>query len=62
MLDLGDDHFRVVGLAHERVDAVHLEQPPGACRRREVGPDGLTAAQLGGLTGHGERVLQHPVL
>ena len=59
--DLGDDDLGVVGLADDCLHARHVEQVAGPAELAEPGPDGLAAAQFGGLARHAERVGEHPV-
>jgi hypothetical protein len=52
---VGDHDLRVVGLPDDGLDALHVQQVTPAAQAREVGPDGIAAAELGGLAGQAGR-------
>jgi hypothetical protein len=61
VLDLDDDHFRVVGVPHDHVDALDLEQRPPGGRGAVVLADGVAALELAWRPGRSEGVAQDAV-
>ena len=61
VVDLGNDHFGVVGPIHGRGHLVHPEQSPGGRHVGEVLSNGFSSDQPRRLTGQSEGILQDAV-